>query len=107
MFKLKTNLLFFKIVLFIGLGFFLINSNNSVMAVNYENESISYKMNMINVIEKQIIDFVENSKQKYPNLINDDIKNVTKWIILNGDKKDKNQIFIILEQIIKNNPTIR
>ncbi|PWV43931.1 MAG: hypothetical protein DF280_01325 ['Brassica napus' phytoplasma] len=53
MFKLKTNLLFFRIVLFIGLGLFLITINNSVMAINYENESISYKMNTINVIENK------------------------------------------------------
>ncbi|ABC65412.1 conserved hypothetical protein [Aster yellows witches'-broom phytoplasma AYWB] len=103
MFKLKTNLLFFKIVLFISLELFLIINNNSVMAINYENESISYKMNTINVIEKQIIDFVENSKQKYSNLINNDIKNLTKWIVLNGDKEDKNQILLILEQILQNN----
>ncbi|WP_341833746.1 SVM family protein [Candidatus Phytoplasma asteris] len=103
MFKLKTNLLFFKIVLFISLGLFLIINNNSVMAINYENESISYKMNTINVIEKQIIDFVENSKQKYSNLINNVIKNLTKWIVLNGDKEDKNQILLILEQILQNN----
>ncbi|MDO8057618.1 SVM family protein, partial [Candidatus Phytoplasma gossypii] len=45
MLKLKTNLLFFKFFLFISLGFFLIISNNSIMAVNYENASISCKMN--------------------------------------------------------------
>ncbi|MDV3166394.1 MAG: SVM family protein ['Waltheria sp.' little leaf phytoplasma] len=109
MLKLKTNLLFFKFVLFISLGFFLIISNNSVIAVNYENKSILYKMNTINFIEKQIIDFVENSKQKYPNLINNDIKNITKWIILNGDKEDKNQILLILLQIkqIQSNDSIK
>ncbi|UQV27434.1 SVM family protein [Candidatus Phytoplasma asiaticum] len=99
MLQLKINLLFFKFVLFIILGCFLIISNNSIMAINYENESISYKMNTIKFIEKQIINFVENSKQKYPNLINNDIKNITKWIILNGDKEDKNQILLILLQI--------
>ncbi|WP_026072010.1 hypothetical protein, partial [Poinsettia branch-inducing phytoplasma] len=82
-------------------------NNNKVMAMNNEQKSISYQMNVINTIEKQIKGFVENSKQKYPNLINHDIKNVTKWVFLNGDKEDKNQIFLILEQIQKHNLTIR
>ncbi|MGE9276290.1 MAG: SVM family protein [Candidatus Phytoplasma pruni] len=52
MFKLKTNLLFFRIVLFIGLGLFLIVNNQQVMAA--PNEEFVSDMRIVNVTVSNI-----------------------------------------------------
>ncbi|MDO8030305.1 hypothetical protein OC709_02175 ['Planchonia careya' phytoplasma] len=50
----------------------------------------------------QIEEFLKQSKQKYPDLIGEDIRKVTKWVFLNGDKEDQNKIYNILQQILLN-----
>ncbi|WP_034172309.1 SVM family protein [Chrysanthemum yellows phytoplasma] len=57
MFKLKTNLLFFRIVLFIGLGLFLITINKQVMAA--PNEEFVGDMRIVNVTVSNI-DILKN-----------------------------------------------
>lgn len=56
MFKLKTNLLFFRIVLFIGLGFFLIINNHQVIAMNNLNDenSINNEINKLYLERKEL-----------------------------------------------------
>lgn len=74
MFKLKKNLLFFKIVLFIGLGFFLITNNiHQVMAMNNLNDenSINNEINKLYLEQKELA-----TKISYFNIyhLDDDIK---------------------------------
>lgn len=56
MFKLKTNLLFFRIVLFIGLGLFLIINNHQVIAMNNLNDenSINNEINKLYLEQKEL-----------------------------------------------------
>ncbi|MDV3157472.1 MAG: SVM family protein [Candidatus Phytoplasma australasiaticum] len=51
-------------------------------------------------IEQQIEEFFEHSKQKYPHLIEKNIRTVAKWVFLNGDTEDQNKIYNILIKIL-------
>ncbi|MGL9687991.1 MAG: SVM family protein, partial [Candidatus Phytoplasma sp. TWB_XP] len=87
MFKLKTNLLFFRIVLFIGLGFFLIINNHQVMAMNNLNDenSINNEINKLYLERKELA-----AKISYFDIyhLDDDIKLKTK--LHNLDQTIKN-----------------
>ncbi|MDV3198412.1 MAG: hypothetical protein Q8888_02005 [Vigna little leaf phytoplasma] len=111
MFKLTKNWLLFKIILFVFVTILFLTINSyHIMAIENEDtnkycqfsndDNLNLRqINRMNLIIKQIKDFVQYSKQKYPNLIDQNIHNVTKWVFLNGDLEDLNQINLILQQI--------
>ncbi|MDV3155279.1 MAG: hypothetical protein Q8770_02460 [Sweet potato little leaf phytoplasma] len=72
-----------------------------ISSIDLKNNKYALISNDNDVIP-QIKDFLKQSKQKYPDLIEKDIKKVTKWVFLNGDTEDQNKIYNILQQILLN-----
>ncbi|MDV3151345.1 MAG: hypothetical protein Q8740_02095 [Candidatus Phytoplasma australasiaticum] len=72
-----------------------------ISSIDLKNNKYALISNDNDVIP-QIKNFLKQSKQKYPDLIEKDIKKVTKWVFLNGDTEDQNKIYNILQQILLN-----
>nr|BBF24899.1 phytoplasmal effector causing phyllody 1 [Candidatus Phytoplasma japonicum] len=99
MFKIKNNLLFFRIVLFIVLGFFLITNNQKVIGMNKDIASTSNNNQNINnySIEENIINLKYKIRENAIEKIN--IEREIQQLSNNNPRKNN---LLVLKQNLEN-----